>query len=101
MRSTFRATPAARRSGSGREAAHLDLEQFRTIQVCPKDLPIRSVAGWACGGPTGRGKLHVRSEAAPVHHTGRWRGRVAARGERAADAEAADHRVLESHDGFG
>jgi len=42
MRTAFGAIPA---SGSGREAAHLDLEQFRTIQVCPKDLPIRSVAG--------------------------------------------------------
>jgi len=41
----FRGNPAARRLGSGREAAHLDLEQFRTIQVCPKDLPIRLMAG--------------------------------------------------------
>jgi len=41
----FRGNPAARRSASGREAAHLDLEQFRTIQVCPKDLPIRLVVG--------------------------------------------------------
>jgi hypothetical protein len=32
-------------SGSGRVAAGLDSEQFRKIQVCPKDLPIRSVAG--------------------------------------------------------
>src|SRR5262249_34177578 len=27
--------------------------RFRTIQVCPKDLTLRSEAGWACGRPPG------------------------------------------------
>ena len=35
-----------------------------------------------------------------VHHAARRRGRMAAHGERAADAMAADHRVLEPDDGF-
>jgi len=32
----------------GRPAARhvLSRSRFRTIQICPKDLPIRSVAGW-------------------------------------------------------
>src|SRR5262249_58597951 len=30
---------------------------LRPIHVCPLDLPIRSVAGSACGRPTARGRL--------------------------------------------
>jgi len=44
--------PAARHVLSRSGWRHLKCRltpRFRTIQICPKDLPIRSVAGWACG----------------------------------------------------
>src|SRR6516225_2563749 len=45
-------------------------------------------------GPGWRGPNAIRStETARVHHTARRRGRVAARGARAAGGEVADHRV--------
>src|SRR5262245_45549605 len=91
--------------------------RFRTIQVCsekfrPAPRPCPSArwqaeraaetlrgpaAGWSLLGVRGK----VRHEAPRVHYTARQRGRVAARGERAANAEAANHRVPEPDDGFG
>src|SRR5262249_43836574 len=97
-------------SGAGRAAARLDSEQFRSAQKNsgpPQGLahplgsrlsvPQRPYGCWVVT-PGVRGK--VRHEAPRVHCAARQRRRVAARGERAADAEAADHRVPEPDDGF-
>src|SRR5262249_31137978 len=89
--------------------------RFRTIQVCsekfrpaPRTCPSARwqakraletlrLLRWSLLGVRGK----VRHETPQVHYAARQRGRVAARGKRAADAEAADHRVPEPDDGFG
>jgi hypothetical protein len=103
------ANPAA---PSGCQAAHLDSKQFRSPQT-NSGLPQGPAhpPRWQaepCGRPTARGRLlgvtgraKVRHEAARIHHACRRRGRVAAPGERAADAEAMDHRILEPNDRLG
>src|SRR3984893_11399632 len=75
--------------------------RFRTIQVCPKDLPgtlrqaeraINRASGPVATTPDDRGgSPHVRHEAARVHYAPRrGGGRLAARGARAADGYAGD-----------
>src|SRR5215813_5016997 len=88
--------------------------RFRTIQVCSEKF--RSAPRTACPlgsrlsvrqetlrcwvvTPGRKGK--VRREAPRVHYAARQRGLVAARGERTADAEVADHRALEPDEGLG
>jgi hypothetical protein len=68
--------------------------RFRTIQVCPKDLPdtlrqaeraVNRASGPVATTPDDRGgSPHGRHEAAGVHHPSRRRSNVAARGARAA-----------------
>src|SRR5262245_11106871 len=109
-RSAFGGNPPAL-SGLGHAAARLDSEQFRSAQKnsgLPQGLahPLgsrlsvrqRPYGCWVVT-PGVRGK--VRHEAPRVHCAARQRRRVATRGERAADAEAADHRGPEPDDGFG
>ena len=96
----------------GRAAGRLDSEQFRSAQKnsglpqglaywLGSKLSVRQedpvVAGWSLLG--GRGK--VRHEAARIHYTARRCRHMAAASERAADAEATEHRVLEPDDGLG
>src|SRR5262245_20149860 len=66
------------------------LAGFRTIQVCPKDLRALPVhpeptVSWHSGF---RGGAHARPKTTRVHHAHRRRGRVAARGARAATSRA-------------
>src|SRR6516225_6877127 len=70
---------SAARSRSSRSAQ----EDGCSSLPCPGVLSFRSEAREASG-----------SETARVHHAHRWRGRVAARGARAAAGEATDHRAL-------
>src|SRR5215468_3776836 len=98
-------------SGLGHAAARLNSEQFRSAQKnsgLPQGLahPLgsrlsvrqRPYGCWVVT-PGVRGK--VRHEAPRVHYAAWRRGRVAARGERTADAEVADHWVLEPEEGLG
>ena len=75
--------------------------RFRTIQVSPKDLPAHLwQAERAVNRPTatrgGWRTPHVLHEAARVHHAGRRRGSVAARGARAAADDTGD-RISQRH----
>src|SRR5262249_3054153 len=106
----FREDPASL-SGSG---VRRPPPRFRTIQVCSEKF--RSAPRTACPlgsrlsvrqetlrcwvvTPGRKGK--VRRDAPRVHYAARQRGLVAARGERTADAEVADHRALEPDEGLG
>src|SRR5215813_4051246 len=95
----------------GCTTARLDSEQFRSVQknsglpqglACPlgSRLSVRqeTLRCWVVT-PGRKGK--VRREAPRVHYAARQRGLVAARGERTADAEVADHRALEPDEGLG
>src|SRR5262249_38263675 len=55
----FQGKPGCAAPGSAREPTSIqnDSGLLRPIHVCPMALPIRSVAGSACGRPTARGRL--------------------------------------------
>src|SRR5262249_40980951 len=92
--STRSGTPSWRRTGSriSGDRAPRDPTQFRTIQVCPKDLGAlpghpEPAVSWHNGF---RGGAHARPKTTPVHHPARRRGGVAARGPRAPAGDASD-----------